>query len=224
MDLRQDRSIDTCRRSPWCVVRARTATYSGRYDVLSFPQTRQVRGPLHCLGRGAAAPHPASHMLGYYNEIKTHRSAGFSPRSRIGSINSHPIRLAEFIGNIEAEVRNCSASVADVRHSFAEQDRESCEKLESISQRVGKIESNMKPLGKTVATMDDRCGLRGESMEDYRCLRSGQQHHHDARMGHFAVRREGRCVGRVSFPLMGFPRSCSEERRWESGQIWQIKR
>jgi hypothetical protein len=47
-----------------------------------------------------------------------------------------PNRLDEIsrvIGNIEAEVRNLSASVADVRRSSAEQHRENREKLESIS-------------------------------------------------------------------------------------------
>lgn len=68
-----------------------------------------------------------------------------------------PNRLDEIsrvIGNIEAEVRNLSASVADVRRSAAEQHRENREKLESISQRVEKIEADMTPLGKTVATME----------------------------------------------------------------------
>jgi predicted phage tail protein len=68
-----------------------------------------------------------------------------------------PNRLDEIsrvIGNIEAEVRNLSASVADVRRSADEQHRENRQKLESISERVEKIEVEMKPLGKTVATME----------------------------------------------------------------------
>lgn len=68
-----------------------------------------------------------------------------------------PNRLDEIsrvIGNIEAEVRNLSASVADVRETSAEQHRENCDRLESISERVGKIETDMKPLAKTVATME----------------------------------------------------------------------
>ncbi|CEG09720.1 Prophage tail length tape measure protein [Afipia felis] len=62
-----------------------------------------------------------------------------------------PNRLDEItsvIGNIEAEVHNLCAS--------AEQHRENREKFESFSQRVEKIEADMKPLGKTVATMADR--------------------------------------------------------------------
>jgi hypothetical protein len=62
--------------------------------------------------------------------------------------------ISRVIGNIEAEVRNLSASVADVRRSAAEQHRENREKLENISDRVEKIEADMKPLGKTVATME----------------------------------------------------------------------
>lgn len=62
--------------------------------------------------------------------------------------------ISRVIGNIEAEVRNLSASVADVRRSSAERHRENREKLESISQRVEKIEADMKPLGRTVATME----------------------------------------------------------------------
>ena len=49
---------------------------------------------------------------------------------------------------------NLSASVADVRRSSEEQHRENRLKLESISERVEKIEADMKPLGKTVATME----------------------------------------------------------------------
>lgn len=68
-----------------------------------------------------------------------------------------PNRLDEIsrvIGNIEAEVRNLSASVADVRQTSAEQHRENRERLESIGERVEKIETDMKPLAKTVATME----------------------------------------------------------------------
>jgi hypothetical protein len=62
--------------------------------------------------------------------------------------------ISRVIGNIEAEVRGLSASVAEVRQSSAEHHRETREKLESISGRVAKIEADMKPLGKTVATME----------------------------------------------------------------------
>ena len=62
--------------------------------------------------------------------------------------------ISRVIGNIEAEVRNLCASVADVRHTSAEQHRENRERLESIGERVEKIEVDMKPLAKTVATME----------------------------------------------------------------------
>lgn len=68
-----------------------------------------------------------------------------------------PNRLDEIsrvIGNIEAEVRGLSASVADVRQSSAEHHRETREKLESIGGRVARIEADMKPLAQTVATME----------------------------------------------------------------------
>lgn len=68
-----------------------------------------------------------------------------------------PNRLDEIsrvIGNIEAEVRNLTTSVADVRSSSAEQHRENRERLECIGKRVEKIESDMKPLAKSVATME----------------------------------------------------------------------
>ena len=68
-----------------------------------------------------------------------------------------PNRLDEIsrvIGNIEAEVRSLTASVADVRHSSSEQHRENRERLESIGTRVQKIEADMAPLAKTVATME----------------------------------------------------------------------
>jgi hypothetical protein len=68
-----------------------------------------------------------------------------------------PNRLDEIsrvIGNIEAEVRGLTASVADVRHSSSEQHRENRERLESIGARVQKIEADMAPLAKTVATME----------------------------------------------------------------------
>jgi hypothetical protein len=58
------------------------------------------------------------------------------------------------IGNIEAELRGLSASVADVRQSSAEYHPETRASLESISGRVAKIEADMKPLAKTVATME----------------------------------------------------------------------
>jgi|SRR5581483_6462952 len=68
-----------------------------------------------------------------------------------------PNRLDEIsrvIGNIEAEVRNLSASVAHVRQSSAEQHRENRQRLECIGERVEKIEADMQPLAKTVATME----------------------------------------------------------------------
>lgn len=68
-----------------------------------------------------------------------------------------PNRLDEIsrvIGNIEAEVRNLCASVIDVRQSSAEHHRENREKLQKIGERVEKIEADMKPLAKTVATME----------------------------------------------------------------------
>lgn len=68
-----------------------------------------------------------------------------------------PSRLDEIsrvIGNIESEVRNLTTSVADVRHCSAEQHRENRERLECIGKRVEKIEADMKPLAKTVATME----------------------------------------------------------------------
>jgi hypothetical protein len=62
--------------------------------------------------------------------------------------------ISRVIGNIEAEVRGLTASVAEVRQSSAEHYREACEKLESISGRVARIEANMRPLAQTVATME----------------------------------------------------------------------
>ena len=62
--------------------------------------------------------------------------------------------ISRIIGNIEAELRGLSASIADVRKSSAEHHREMREKLEGISGRVAKIEADMKPLAKTVATME----------------------------------------------------------------------
>ena len=62
--------------------------------------------------------------------------------------------ISRVIGNIEAEVRGLSASVADVRHTSVEQHRENRERLETISSRVEKIEADMKPLAKTVTTME----------------------------------------------------------------------
>lgn len=62
--------------------------------------------------------------------------------------------ISRVIGNIEAELRGLSASVADVRQSSAEHHRETRERLETISGRVAKIEADMKPLAKTVATME----------------------------------------------------------------------
>lgn len=61
--------------------------------------------------------------------------------------------ISRVIGNIEAEVRGLSASVAEVRQSWAEHHRETRERLESINGRVAKIEADMKPLANTVATM-----------------------------------------------------------------------
>lgn len=62
--------------------------------------------------------------------------------------------ISRVIGNIEAEVRGLSASVAEVRQSSVEHHRETRERLESIGERVEKIEADMKPLAKTVATME----------------------------------------------------------------------
>lgn len=62
--------------------------------------------------------------------------------------------ISRVIGNVEAELRGLSASVAEVRQSSAEHHRETREKLESIGGRVAKIEADMKPLAKTVATME----------------------------------------------------------------------
>jgi hypothetical protein len=62
--------------------------------------------------------------------------------------------ISRVIGNIEAEVRGLSASIADVRHSAAEQHGENRQRLECIGAKVEKIEADMKPLAKTVATME----------------------------------------------------------------------
>jgi hypothetical protein len=62
--------------------------------------------------------------------------------------------ISRVIGNIEAEVRGLSASVAEVRHATNDHHRDSRERLEAISARVEKIEADMKPLAKTVATME----------------------------------------------------------------------
>jgi hypothetical protein len=62
--------------------------------------------------------------------------------------------ISRVIGNIEAEVRGLSASVAEVRRSTNEHHRDSRERLEAISARVEKIEADLKPLAKTVATME----------------------------------------------------------------------
>ena len=75
-----------------------------------------------------------------------------------------PNRLDEIsrvIGNIEAEVRNLSASIADVRRSAAEQHCEDRERLESISKCVEKIEEDIKPaLEDGYDDGADRCELR----------------------------------------------------------------
>lgn len=68
-----------------------------------------------------------------------------------------PNRLDEIsrvIGNIEAEVRGLSASVAEVRQSSAEHHRDTRIRLEDINERIATIEADMKPLAKTVATME----------------------------------------------------------------------
>jgi predicted phage tail protein len=62
--------------------------------------------------------------------------------------------ISRVIGTIEAELRALSASVAEVRHSAAEQHGENRQRLERIRARVEKIEADMKPLAKTVATME----------------------------------------------------------------------
>lgn len=63
-----------------------------------------------------------------------------------------PSRLDEIsriIGNIEAELRNLSVSVGDVRQNLAARHRENRERLESIDERVRKIETDMKRGGPT---------------------------------------------------------------------------
>jgi hypothetical protein len=62
--------------------------------------------------------------------------------------------ISRIIGNIEAELRGVSTSVAEVRQSSTEHHRETSAKLENISGRVAKIEMDMKPLAVTVATME----------------------------------------------------------------------
>jgi hypothetical protein len=62
--------------------------------------------------------------------------------------------ISRVIGNIEDELRALSASVAEVRHSAAGQHGENRQRLERIGARVEKIEADMKPLAKTVATME----------------------------------------------------------------------
>ena len=62
--------------------------------------------------------------------------------------------ISRVIGNIEAEIRGLAASVAEVRHTTTEQHHENREKLETIWDRVQKIEADLKPLAKTVATME----------------------------------------------------------------------
>ena len=62
--------------------------------------------------------------------------------------------ISRVIGNIEAEVRNLSTSLANVRLTTAEQHRENTQTLERIGLRVAKIEADMQPLAKTVATME----------------------------------------------------------------------
>jgi predicted phage tail protein len=62
--------------------------------------------------------------------------------------------ISRVIGNIEAEIRGLSASVSEVRRTTGEQHRENRGRLETICTRVEKIEADMKPLAKTVATME----------------------------------------------------------------------
>jgi hypothetical protein len=62
--------------------------------------------------------------------------------------------ISRVIGNIEAEVRGLTATVAEVRQSSAEHHRENRQRLEAISTRVEKIEADMRPLANTVATME----------------------------------------------------------------------
>ena len=57
--------------------------------------------------------------------------------------------ISRVIGNIDAEVRGLSTSVADVRSTSAEQQRENRERLESIDERVEKIEADTGPLAET---------------------------------------------------------------------------
>jgi hypothetical protein len=51
-------------------------------------------------------------------------------------------------------VRGLSASVTDIRHSTAEHHCDSRARLQKISARVEKIEADIKPLARTVATME----------------------------------------------------------------------
>jgi hypothetical protein len=62
--------------------------------------------------------------------------------------------ISRVIGNIEAEVRGLTATVAEVRQSSAEHHRENRQRLEAISTRVEKIEADMRPVANTVATME----------------------------------------------------------------------
>lgn len=88
-----------------------------------------------------------------------------------------------------------SASVADVRRAFAEQHRENREKLETIRQCVEKIEADMKPLGRMVATMEPI--VAGYAVTRWKIaggVRTRHEHYHRARMGRFTVRRKDRCM------------------------------
>jgi outer membrane murein-binding lipoprotein Lpp len=62
--------------------------------------------------------------------------------------------ISRAIGSLEAQVSSLVRSVDQDRDLANERHRENSEKLESIGTRVEKIEADVKPLAKTVATME----------------------------------------------------------------------
>ena len=115
--------------------------------------------------------------------------------------------ISRVIGNIEAEIRGLAASVAEVRHTTTEQHHENREKLETIWDRVQKIEADLKPLAKTVATMEPIvAGYAVNSMEDRGRFRSGHDDHQGAWMACVSFRRQNRSPDRIAVSL----RRCSE--------------
>jgi hypothetical protein len=105
--------------------------------------------------------------------------------------------ISRVIGDVEAELRGLAALVAEVRQHSAEHHQETRERLESISGRVVKIESDMKPLTKTVATMEPYC----HPMENRRRVRSWHDNHHRPWMDGLAVRGQVRGLGPLVIPL-----------------------